>query len=108
MKKSILLVAALALLVTGSAFAATYENVAINAAKDAGCIQSGDNSYLMTTVEATGICFVSGETHKVSIYYNPVAHCNDTPSKPCPKPAVYIKAEVFFGCDNVVTGVTCY
>lgn len=112
MKKSILLVAALALVAglfgASNASAMTYEQAALQVAVDAGCITTNDKSYCDVYVETTSICFASGYITTAHVYYNPVAHCQDNPSKPCPKPAVYLKADVVFSCDNTVETVTCY
>ncbi len=110
MKKSILLVALFALvagaLVTGNAQAATYENLAIQAAKDAGCISNIDNKYLTVDVQVTSVCFVTGEIHTAYVYYDPQANCH--PNKPCPMGPIALKAQVEFGCDNTITSVVCY
>lgn len=53
-------------------------------------------------VETTGICFVSGELHKVSFYTTVKCH-----QEPCPKPASVLVATVYFDCDDNVTLVEC-
>lgn len=53
-------------------------------------------------VETTGICFVSGELHKVSFYTTVRCH-----QQPCPKPASVLVATVYFDCDDNVTLVEC-
>jgi hypothetical protein len=54
------------------------------------------------TVETTGICFVSGELHKVTFYTT--VRCN---TEPCPRPASEIIAVVYFGCEDTVMSVEC-
>lgn len=54
------------------------------------------------SVEATGICFVSGSLHKVTFYTTIKCH-----NEPCPKPASYLVATVYFDCDNNVSSVVC-
>jgi hypothetical protein len=53
-------------------------------------------------VETTGICFVSGELHKVTFYTSVRCH-----NEPCPKPASVLIATVYFDCDDNVTSVEC-
>lgn len=53
-------------------------------------------------VETTGICFVSGELHKVSFYTTVRCH-----QQPCPRPYSVLVATVYFDCDNNVTLVEC-
>jgi len=53
-------------------------------------------------VETTGICFVSGELHKVTFYTTVKCH-----QEPCPKPASILVATVYFDCDDNVTLVEC-
>jgi hypothetical protein len=53
-------------------------------------------------VETTGICFVSGELHKVNFYTTVRCH-----NEPCPKPASVLVATVYFDCDNNVSLVEC-
>lgn len=53
-------------------------------------------------VETTGICFVSGELHKVSFYTTVKCH-----QEPCPKPASILVATVYFDCEDNVTLVEC-
>lgn len=54
------------------------------------------------SVETTGICFVSGELHKVTFYTTIKCH-----NEPCPKPASYLVATVYFDCSDNVTSVEC-
>jgi hypothetical protein len=54
------------------------------------------------SVETTGICFVSGELHKVVFYTTVRCH-----NEPCPKPASVLIATVYFDCDNNATSVEC-
>lgn len=53
-------------------------------------------------VETIGICFVSGELHKVTFYAT--AKCT---SAPCPKPVAVYVATVYFDCADNVTLVEC-
>jgi len=108
MKKIVLAIALVAFVAgLGSAFAATnYTQAAIKAAKDAGCITSTQD--IEVSVDTTAICFVSGDLKTAYVYYVPFSNCHDTPNKPCPKPAVQLKATVEFGCAGEVIAVTCY
>lgn len=60
------------------------------------------NTTVVGQVETTGICFVSGELHKVTFYTTVKCH-----QEPCPKPASILVATVYFGCDDNVTLVEC-
>lgn len=53
-------------------------------------------------VETTGICFVSGELHKVTFWAK--VKCN---SEICPQVMAALVATVYFDCDNNVTSVDC-
>lgn len=53
-------------------------------------------------VETTGICFVSGELHKVTFYTTVKCH-----NEPCPKIASMLVATVYFDCDDNVSYVDC-
>ena len=57
---------------------------------------------IKSTVETTGICFVSGELHKVTFYATVRCRTN-----PCPRPFVYLVASVYFDCDNNIISVEC-
>jgi hypothetical protein len=54
------------------------------------------------SVETTGICFVSGELHKVTFYTTVRCH-----NEPCPKPASVLIATVYFDCGDNVFAVEC-
>ena len=111
MTKNIVLIALSALILTfavaGTASAATnYEQRAIVAAKQAGCTKNIKPSEIYATVAASGICFVSGETHTVSVFWAPSSNC--PAGSYCPTPAPVMIASVDFGCNDEVTSVTCY
>lgn len=57
---------------------------------------------IAASVETTGICFVSGSLHKVTFYTTVKCH-----TEPCPRPASYLVATVYFDCDNNVSFVEC-
>lgn len=73
-----------------------------NAAKD--CINENTPAGMTVAagVETTGICFVSGELHKVTFYTTVKCH-----QQPCPKPMSVLVATVYFDCDDNVTLVEC-
>jgi len=53
-------------------------------------------------VETVGICFASGELHKVSFFTT--VKCNKLP---CPKPVSILVASVYFDCSENITLVEC-
>jgi hypothetical protein len=109
MKKLVILALAIvALVAASSAFAATnYEQQAIRAAKDAGCIAQNENGTIVV-VETVSSCFVSGFINVAHVYVDPIANCHDTPNRPCPRPAITLQADVTFDCADQVTSVVCY
>lgn len=57
---------------------------------------------IVAGVETTGICFVSGELHKVT--FRTTIKCH---TQPCPRPYSLLVATVYFDCDNNITSVEC-
>lgn len=57
---------------------------------------------IAANVETTGICFVSGSLHKVTLYAK--FKCN---SEICPQVMSALVAIVYFDCNNTVTSVEC-
>lgn len=110
MKKSIValcLVALAVLAVAPTAQAAVnYEQLAIQAALQSGCI--ADRKDIVVQVETVSICFVTGAITKATVIHVPNSNCKDTPNRPCPKPAATIEAEVMFGCSDEVSSVVCF
>ncbi len=53
-------------------------------------------------VETTGICYVSGETKKVTVFAAPKCHHH-----PCPMYASRLVATVEFDCEGNIASVTC-
>ena len=110
MKKSILKsTAVLAFLFFGNALSAQSNNNNNNLiGKARGAAANCLNNYysqgiaIAANVQTTGICFVSGSLNKVDFYTTVKCH-----QEPCPKPASYLIATVYFDCDNNVTSVDC-
>ena len=100
--------AVLALLITGATLNAQSTNNNNLIGKARGAASNCLNYYysqgisIGASVETTGICFVSGELHKVSFYTTVKCH-----NEPCPKPASVLVATVYFDCENKVTSVDC-
>ena len=109
MKKTILKsTAVLAFLFFGNALSAQSNNDNNLIGKARGAAANCLNNYysqgiaIAANVQTTGICFVSGSLHKVDFYTTVKCH-----QEPCPKPASYLIATVYFDCDNNVTSVDC-
>ena len=97
----------LTLAVAGTASAATnYEQKAIVAARQAGCINGQKPQELYVNVQTSGICFVSGELHTASVLWAPPSNC--PVGSYCPTPAPVVIASVEFGCNDEITSVRCY
>ena len=62
----------------------------------------GKDVDIKAVVETTGICFVSGQLHKVSFYA--VGKCR---RNPCPRTFAKFVVSVYFDCDNQVISVEC-
>lgn len=56
--------------------------------------------------ETTGICFASGFLTTVTFYKT--VQCQDTPNRPCPKPATEAVASVTFGCAGEIISAQCF
>ena len=104
MKKLVLSVALLAL-AAAPAFANDNQTLAIAKQAVNECIQNAKQAGYDVNggVETTGICFVSGETKKVTFWGNP--KCQNGPT-PCMQMSVIV-ATVDLGCENEVVGTTC-
>lgn len=109
MKKALLtLGTTLTLLLAGTSVNAQSgnDNNLIAKARQAAsdCINNytSPNTTVAASVETTGICFVSGELHKVTFYTTVKCH-----QQPCPKPMSVLVATVYFDCDNNVSSVEC-
>ena len=59
---------------------------------------------ITTSTDVTGICFVEGFTHRVSIYAGPKCNGNG----PCPTFPTVLVATVDFGCEGEIMNVICY
>ena len=98
----------LTLLLAGSSLSAQSGNDNNLIGKARGAAADCINNYtsqgiaVAAGVETTGICFVSGELHKVTFYTTVKCH-----QEPCPKPASVLVATVYFDCDDNVTLVEC-
>ena|ERR1700752_4391882 len=68
------------------------------------CIKTYSNQGydIVSGVETTGICFVSGELHKVTFWAK--VKCN---SEICPQVMAALVATVYFDCDDNVSTVEC-
>ena len=74
---------------------------AIGAAHD--CFDQGMHQLdINGNVETLGICFVSGEIKRVTLYASPKCH-----QEPCPKFATRIVATVDFDCSGNIIAVEC-
>lgn len=108
MKKSIygIIVAIAFVFVTGAVTAQNNDQGLIGKARAAAndCITPyiSQGIAVSASVETTGICFVSGELHKVTFYTTVRCH-----NEPCPKVMSVLVATVYFDCDNNVTSVEC-
>ena len=71
------------------------------------CIQDANTTIYQVSgmVTATGICKVSGETHRVDLIKSPF--CNPSGAI-CPAAPTVIIASVEFGCENEVLSAVCY
>lgn len=68
------------------------------------CIQPYQGNWeINATVETTGICLVSGNLHRVTIYAGPKC----PPNQPCIMMVSQIIATVDFDCDGNVVHVEC-
>lgn len=109
MKKNILkITTALAFLFLGTTVNAQNSNDNALIGKARGAAADCINNYtsqgiaIAAGVETTGICFVSGELHKVTFYTTIKCH-----TEPCPRPMSLLVATVYFDCENNVTLVEC-
>lgn len=110
MKKALLTIGtSLTLLFCGTSLNAQNsgnDNQLISKARHAAadCIKNTLPEGMIATgsVETTGICFVSGELHKVTFYST--IRCNQ---EPCPRPMSILLATVYFDCDDNITLVEC-
>lgn len=70
----------------------------------ADCIKAYSNQGydIVSGVETTGICFVSGELHKVTFWAK--VKCN---SEICPQVMAALVATVYFDCEDNVSNVEC-
>lgn len=97
------------LLLGGSAMAQQNDSDASLIGKAQGaaadCIQPYRGSFweISTGIEVTGICFVEGFLHRVTIYAGP----NCIPNQPCSRIATRPIAYVDFDCDGNIMAVTC-
>jgi hypothetical protein len=109
MKKPAMIVAAIfaGMAFSNSVNAQSYDQNLIGKARGAAheCLTPyvSNGTAIAAGVETTGICFVSGELHKVTFYTTVRCH-----TEPCrPKPASILIATVYFDCDDNVMSVDC-
>ena len=109
MKKALLTIGTtLTLLLAGTSLSAQSgnDNGLIGKARAAAseCIKTYSNQGydIVAGVETTGICFVSGELHKVTFWAK--VKCN---SEICPQVMAALVATVYFDCEDKVSSVDC-
>lgn len=108
MKSILKPIAVMAFLVFGANVNAQSNNDNALIGKARGAAADCVNNYtaqgydIAASVETTGICFVSGSLHKVTLYAK--VKCN---SEICPQVMAALVAIVYFDCNNNVSSVEC-
>ena len=70
------------------------------------CVQAAKqpNTQILSSVDTTGICFVSGETKAVTFY----AQLKCTGNGTCPAAASVLVARAEFGCNGELVSAVCF